>query len=126
MFAKLKLSLYICTQKDKSEYSFLKVIIMEYREHLVKKFRRYQAILGEEEEKIDLESISLDFCEVDGMGRIKIKYIPSAEDYVYFTVKSEDILVPLSELSDKTLGDLVEVMRKAMIIEELRNIYVKS
>lgn len=117
---------YICTQKDKSEFSFLKVIIMEYREHLVKKFRRYQAILGEEDEKIDLESISLDFCEIDGMGRIKIKYIPSTEDYVYFTVRTEDILVPLSELSDKTLSDLVEVMRKSMIIEELRNIYVKS
>lgn len=99
---------------------------MEYREHLVKKFRRYQAILGEEDEKIDLESISLDFCEIDGMGRIKIKYIPSTEDYVYFTVRTEDILVPLSELSDKTLSDLVEVMRKSMIIEELRNIYVKS
>lgn len=99
---------------------------MEYREHLEEKFRRYQAILGEENEKIDLERISEDFCEIDGMGLIKVKYIPSVKDYVYFTVKSDDILVPLSELCDKTLSDLVEVMRKAMIIEELRNTYVKS
>lgn len=99
---------------------------MEYREHLEEKFRMYQAILGEKNEKIDLDSIVQDFCVIDGMGLIKVKYIPSVEDYVYFTVRKEDILVPLSELCDKTLNYLVEVMRKAMIIEELRNTYVKS
>lgn len=99
---------------------------MEYREHLVEKFRRYQAILGEENEKIDLDSIAQDFCVIDGMGLIKVKSIPSVEDYVYFTVRKEDILVPLSELCDNTLSYLVEIMRKAMIIEELRNTFIKS
>lgn len=112
---------------------------MEYRKHLEEKFRRYQAILGDRasdngEERIDLDSIAKDFCCIDDVGRINIQYIPLKGDEVYFTIyvkmycedkvnETKDFLVPISQVSDNSLQYLVEVMRKAMIIEELRNTY---
>ena len=112
---------------------------MVYRRHLEEKFRKYQAILGDRveesgEDRIDLDSITQDFCEIDEWGRISVRYIPVKGDNVYFTVfvkpitatesnEKEEIIVPLSQVSESQLCNLVEIMRKAMIIEELRNTY---
>ncbi len=110
---------------------------MEYRKHYEEKFRKYQAILGEhaeenEEDKIDLEDVVKDFCEIDEWGRISVRLIPTKGDNVYFTISTKpvgekgemmNIIVPLSQICDQQLENLVELMRKAMIIEELRNTY---
>jgi hypothetical protein len=113
---------------------------MDYRKHLEEKFTRYQAILGDRaddnnEDRIDLGKIAQDYCCIDEDGMINIERIPIDGANVYFTVypdrwqtkdtPSKDILVPLSQVSEKQLEHLVEVMRKAMIIEELRNTYLK-
>ena len=110
---------------------------MDYRKHLEEKFRKYQSILADRaeegnEEKIDLESISRDFCEIDDWGRISVRHIPTKGDDVYFTIcqkgdgRKEDVIVPISRINDEPLNQLVEIMRKAMIIEELRNTYTIS
>lgn len=110
---------------------------MEYRKHYEEKFRKYQAILGEhveesEEDKINLEEVVKDICEIDEWGRISVRYIPTKGDNVFFTIRMKpvgegdettDIIVPLSQICDQQLMNLVELMRKAMIIEELRNTY---
>ena len=110
---------------------------MNYRKHLEEKFSRYQAILADrvqerEEKYIDIEAIAQDFCCIDGYSRITIKHIPLSGSAVYYTVEvaedskeTTDIEVELSGVSEKQLEHVVEVMRKAMIIEELRNTYVK-
>lgn len=110
---------------------------MDCRKHLSEKFRKYQAILGEhaeenEEERINLEEVVKDFLEIDEWGRISVRYIPTKGDNIFFTVRikpvgesgeTADIIVPLSQICDSQLANLVELMRKAMIIEELRNTY---
>ena len=116
------------------------ILFMNYRQHLEEKFRRYQAILGDRaeensEDRIDLDKIAQDFCEIDQWGRISVRYIPLKGDDVLFSIfvrpigetgKDEmmEIPVPLSEVSDNKLYQVVEIMRKAMIIEELRNTYI--
>lgn len=108
---------------------------MDYRKHLEEKFRKYQAILADNadgEDKINLEEITKDFCEIDDWGLISIRHIPAKDNYVYFTVfkdetrnDSTDYTVSISQLCDGSLEYLVENMRKAMIIEELRNTYIE-
>ena len=108
---------------------------MEYRKHLEEKFRKYQAILSdcaEEKDKINLEEITKDFCEIDDWGLISIRRISTKVGFVYFTVfsdetrkESTDYTVSISQLSDDSLNYVVENMRKAMIIEELRNTYIE-
>ena len=107
---------------------------MDYRKHLEGKFRKYQAILSDraeerQEEKIDLEEIVQDFCIVDDNSDIVLRYIPIKGDKVFFTINmysdnAEDKLVSLTNVGNETLSCLVEIMRKAMIIEELRNTYI--
>lgn len=111
---------------------------MQYRTHYEEKFRKYQAILAdcaEDEDSINLEEITKDFCEIDEWGRISVRCIPTKGDNVFFTIRTKpvgedgektDIIVPLSQISEKQLNNLVELMRKAMIIEELRNTYIKD
>lgn len=110
---------------------------MNYRKHLEEKFSRYQAILADrvqerEEKYIDLDKIAQDFCCIDLNSRITIKHIPLSGSSVYYTVEvsedskeTTDIEVELYGVCEKQLAYLVEVMRKAMIIEELRNTYVR-
>ena len=102
-----------------------------FRQQLEQKFRSYQQLLSEQVsgEKIDLEEITKDFCEIDEWGRIGVRCIPATGDNVFFLVRNEqgekiaDIAVPISRTSDYILQTIVCIMRKAMIIEELRNTY---
>ena len=109
---------------------------MAYRKDLEEKFAKYQAILSDRlieqgEDRIDLENIVNDFCCMDCEGRIVLKYVPVKGNNVYYTIYSkekgedsaEDILMPLSNVGESQLRYLVEVMRKAMIIEELKNTF---
>lgn len=108
-----------------------------FRKNLEEKFSRYQSILADRvqergEKYIDIEAIAQDFCCIDGYSRITIKHIPLSGSAVYYTVEvseeskeTTDIEADLSSVGEKQLAYLVEVMRKAMIIEELRNTYVK-
>lgn len=104
------------------------------RIQLEKSFKHYQAILGDRakeqgKEKIDIEDIIHDSYAIDDDERIVIKYV--SKDYleVFYTIKVDkenpentiNIAVPITEVSNLQLNSLVEMMRKAMIIEELRN-----
>lgn len=105
----------------------------DFRKHLEKKFRSYQAILGDRSEScgkgiIDLEEISEDFCVLDDDSRITIRCIPTKDDYVFLTCYDDAgnktiIRTPLRSVSDNNLEELVEIMRKSMIIEELKCTY---
>ena len=102
------------------------------RENLMKKFDLYQSILCERamsfgSDGVDLESIVEDYCAIDEECRIGVKYIPVSGEYVYLSVRlgrdkerTEDIRVSTDALSEEKLEEVVELMRKAVIIEELR------
>lgn len=117
-------------------FNNLKYTIMNYRKSIEEKFRKYQAILGDyatdrSECKINLEEISNDFCLIDPDFVISIRKVPVKGDDVFYTIrlgddKWKDVRVPLTALTDDQLSFTVEVMRKAMIIEELRNTFVKD
>lgn len=108
------------------------------RKNLEEKFRCYQSILAEEadavSDKIDLDEITHDFCVMGIDGNMSIQYIPAEGDFVYVTLdleqitgleepKTADVKMHVTEISDNQFAYLVEVMRKAMIIKELRNTY---
>ena len=108
------------------------------RKNLEEKFRCYQSILAEEADgesgKIDLDEITHDFCVMGVNGDMAIQYIPAEGDFVYLTLdlaqitgmknmKMADAQMPISEIGERQFAYLVEVMRKAMIIKELRNTY---
>ena len=108
-----------------------------HRQQLEKSFSHYQAILGDRateqgKERIEVTDIVHDYYAVDDEGRITIKYVSKKEPEVFYTIVVDkkqpentiDIAVPLCEVSDSQLNNLVEMMRKAMIIEELRNTYI--
>ena len=108
-----------------------------YRQQLEKSFSHYQAILADRateqgKERIEVTDIVHDYYAVDDEGRITIKYVSKKEPEVFYTIVVDkkqpentiDIAVPLCEVSDSQLNNLVEMMRKAMIIEELRNTYI--
>lgn len=95
-------------------------------------FLHYRDILGEfvsdsRDGAIDLSKITNDFCCIDVDSQITIKRIPLKGDSVYFTVHRDDCSfifdfeVKLSDISDKYLQHLIEIMRKAVTIEEQRN-----
>lgn len=107
---------------------------MNYRKRLEERFSKYQAILGDRlieqgEDRIDLDNIVNDFCCMDEEGRVVLKYIPIKGNDVYYTIYSkemdedsaENFIIPLAHVGESQLSYLVELMRKAMIIEELRN-----
>lgn len=105
-----------------------------FRKNLEEKFGLYQSILrdhfSERGSIIDLEEIAQDYCCIDGFSRITIRHIPLSGSAVFYTVETDeqthqttDIEVELSSVCEKHLRYTVEVMRKAMIIEELRNTY---
>ena len=111
---------------------------MVNRENLEEKFRCYQSILAEEADaesgKIDLDEITHDFCSMGVDGDIAIHYIPAEGDFVYLSLdlaqitgkenqKVADVKYWISDLGENQFAYLVEVMRKAMIIKELRNTY---
>lgn len=108
-----------------------------YRKQIEKQFRLYQSILADRMNEqgfnnIDLERISCDYCCIDANSRITIKHIPLSGDSVYYTVEvadnskeTTDVEVEFDEISERHLEHVVDVMRKAMIIEELKNTYVR-
>lgn len=104
------------------------------RVQLEDRFSRYQAILSDHateqgKEIIDVMSIVHDYYAIDDEGRIAIKQVSKKGPEVLYTIQTDtkqpdstiDIAIPLSEITDTQLECLVEMMRKAMIIEELRN-----
>ena len=118
--------------------NLLKTSIMSiFRKQLEKQFRLYQSVLSDRmkeqgRKNIDLESITNDYCCIDGDARITIKRVPLSGDSVYYTVKvaedsneTTDIEVEFDEISERHFEYAVDVMRKAMIVEELRNTFVR-
>lgn len=108
------------------------------RKNLEEKFRCYQSILAEEadavSDKIDLDEITHDFCVMGIDENMSIQYIPAEGDFVYLTLDLEkitgmknlkvtDTKIHIDDICDRQFAYLVEVMRKAMIIKELRNTY---
>lgn len=108
------------------------------RNKLEDKFRCYQQILAESvisrDGKIDLDEIAQDYCVMGAQGEMYIRYIATEGDYVYMTLdlsvitgkddaKNADVKYWISDIGDKQFAYLVELMRKAMIIQELRNTY---
>lgn len=94
----------------------------------LKNFRRYQGILSEIvcDELIDLDEIAHQFVLLTDNCEIIVRYIPFEGDYVYVNADEEQsrgkkIEMQLDHLSDSDFERLIEIMRKCMIIEELRN-----
>lgn len=94
----------------------------------LKNFRRYQGILSEIvcDKLIDLDEIAHQIVLLTENFEISIRYIPFEGDYVYVNIDKEQsrdkmIEMQLDHLSDSDFYRLNEIMRKCMIIEELRN-----
>lgn len=110
---------------------------MDYRKKLEKKFLCYQSILAgtvdEGSKKIDLEEITKDYVVMGVNGEMCIRYIPLEGSFVYMTLDmgtitnkemdDADVEYPIDQIGDGQFSYLVEVMRKAMIIQELRNTF---
>lgn len=98
---------------------------------LISRFCHYRALLAENEEvyydddRIDLDSIVGDYPILDCDGKARIQYIPLKGNYVYVTCTEDckettTLKVSLRSISEDILRILVEIMRKAMIIQELK------